>query len=72
MEMKLQETKIISPIFLCAGDTLSVTYTSSDGVRTLSKYDATESLMVNRVAIFKIDNDFGFKKALSIVIGEAE
>jgi len=53
------------------GDQLRITYHSCDGSKTLLNYDIEEQLEIDKISIVKINNEFGFAKALGCIIGKS-
>ena len=73
VSVEIVETKDIdvAPIYLRKGDTFSVSHSLEGGPsRELLTHTMEENLVVNRVSVIKVKDEFGFKTAIGAVFGE--
>jgi len=73
VSVEIVETKDIdvAPIYLRKGDTFHVSHSLEGGPsRELLTHTMEENLVVNRVSVIKVKDEFGFKTAIGAVFGE--
>lgn len=73
VSVEVVETKNIDvmPIRLLKGDTFSVSHSLEGGPsRELVTHTMEEDLIVNRVSVIKVKDEFGFKTAIGAIFGE--
>lgn len=61
----------VAPIFLREGDTLHVSHSVDGGpARELLCHPVDESMTINAVKVIKVQDGFGFHKAIGVLLGE--
>lgn len=64
--MKKVKDVDVSPIYLRPGDTFSVSYNEE----TILTHPIENDMLINRVAIYEIQDQYGFKTGLCAMVGE--
>ena len=71
--MKIRKQEDISKINLLPGDTLVVSFKAADGTTTELVRDGIDNAMVvDRITVVDLDNEYGFKRGLGALFGERQ
>jgi hypothetical protein len=62
----LKEVDLEHPIMMGVADTLSVTYKEE----TVTTHHLENPLLIDRVIIFEVQDEFGFKTGIGAMLGE--
>lgn len=70
--MEIISEKFINPLYMRAGNTLSVIYTDVVGiVHDLDTIAITESQIIDKIAFFKIKDEHGFSAGIGAIMGKS-
>ena len=66
--MKILKEKDVSPIIMRPGDSLSVSWQDE----TIETFKVETYQTINRVVIFEIQDQYGFKTGIGAIVGEKQ
>ena len=73
--MKLLKEKFVDPIQLNKGDVISVTYAdinTEEPTKVLITHEATENLLIDKIAIYEVQETLGFEQAYQVMLGKSK